>query len=951
MGAWESLRTHPDRRPLPPGTRDRFERAFGRDFSHVRVHDDPRAHAVAEVLAAEAFMLGGELLLVASVGDLRAGGVTLPDAGSAGAQLGFDLVVGAGPRAVAEIELRRLRAKKASELTDKERFRIAELEVAQSNPDRKAADAVLRGLGLAPDDVVLQLATETAPEENPLRLTGVGIPTAGIRFDEVSGESATLTVTFPDAAPAPKAAQPPPETAAEAPEIERNAESVPLYCIDLDVIGGALPAGGEGDLFGDEVTVGPLTFAGMQGHADVFPDRRVDLDVTLRKVACERMAWGIAIDAPGGIADTVHIHGSVQLTDSGEFEISGGAALNIDIDLLGALQVTIEKPGRFRAVAEDPTLLGLHAVLAAGELPTVHVEAGTIAGFEGAVGTLFNARSEQALAFRDFNLAALVDLGIYQFSFGDLETRKVDLDAAGKRLAVNYFEGAVEGVVTDQLSGSVSIEPKDNLVLGSLTVHLNPLSDRFGDVDLGWTSLTLRDSRLDLTWVFVTPPSADRAQPEAPSALGVTMSGLHAESATATGLHLATRLAGAPVVVSMDANGEATIFGLEIPSMELLIAEDFLMAEGAVSGESLVAQGLVARLGQRLELGFSASSKALRFEALSDGSIPFRLDDLIVEGETLVRRPGAREVDTEGHPSTPGEAVMLKENQPLRAWTVRLEGDASGSIDRSGIDFEIEEPLGKRDFDPASQPMAPGEAVMLEEHHQPLEVVVGGESVELGKISGHIDTKAAAVSLEGGRYIRDHISVKFSRLSAIVELGKPGDTPAALGHLHLERGALVGVNSILKFHDIRLDGASFEIDDLSALVGQGELIQLFPTLQELTKHTSGSVGFRALLIWSLADTLDVKMKVADGKVTEGTIDPSGRLPTSNISGDLMTAVTRNGQLTELKLADLFASKGLRTTLDITWPLTDPIDVELGKFPDLQITAFENININLYVEPS
>ncbi len=853
--------------------------------------------------------LGGEMLLVATVGELRAGAVDLPGAASASVQTWFELVVGAGPRAVAEIELRRLRAKEASELTNEERIRIAELEVAQSNPDRKAADAVLRGLGIAPDDVVLQLATETAPGEEPLRLSGVGISTAQTRFDEVTGESATLTVTFPAAAPAPS------KPGSAPPEMERNKQGLPLYRIELDVTGGALPAGGEGKLLGDEATAGPLTFAGMEGHADVFPDRRIELDATLHKVACEKLAWGITIDAPGGIADTVHVYGSVQLTEAGEFEIAEGAALSIDIDLLGALQVTLEKPGKFRAVAEDPTLLGLHAVLAAGALPTVHVETGTIAGFEGAVGALLNARSEQPLSFRDFELAALVDLGIYQFSFGDLESGTIDFELAGRRLSVTYFEGAVEGVVTDQLSGSVSIDPKEDLVLGRLGLHLNPLSEKFGAVDLGWKSLRLHDSRLDLTWAFVTPASADRTQAEEASALGVSLSGLHAKSATATGLRLTTQLAGAQVAVSMDAQGEATIYGLDVPSMKLLIAEDFLMAEGAVSGESLVAQGLVAKLGPLLELHLNASSQALRFDALSDGNMPFALDNLSVQGN----------------------AVVLKDGQPLRSWFVHLDADVSGQLDREGLDLALDQPL----------------------------VAGGAETAELDKITAHIDKDAAAVTLEGGRYTRDHLDINFKSLSANVVLGMPGDKPAALGNLNLTRSAFVDGLPILKFSDISLAGASFEIDDLSALIGWSEMVQLFPTLKDLAKHTSGDASFRALVTFpSVPDAgepysyLDVSTKIKDGTLFDGVMIPN-RGPTIYFAGDFFPALLINGVHTDMKLVEMEGRKGVmirgrfvgvKVPMEITWPPGDPAEVDTTG-PNPSITGLENVNIVLQATPT
>ena len=47
--------------PLSPAERAYFEPRFGRDFSDVRVHDDPRAHAAADDINARAFALGSHI--------------------------------------------------------------------------------------------------------------------------------------------------------------------------------------------------------------------------------------------------------------------------------------------------------------------------------------------------------------------------------------------------------------------------------------------------------------------------------------------------------------------------------------------------------------------------------------------------------------------------------------------------------------------------------------------------------------------------------------------------------------------------------------------------------------------------------------------------------------------------------------------------------------------------
>jgi len=46
---------------LPRSTRDRFEAAFGHDFTHVRLHDDGDAHAATAALSAEAFTSGTDI--------------------------------------------------------------------------------------------------------------------------------------------------------------------------------------------------------------------------------------------------------------------------------------------------------------------------------------------------------------------------------------------------------------------------------------------------------------------------------------------------------------------------------------------------------------------------------------------------------------------------------------------------------------------------------------------------------------------------------------------------------------------------------------------------------------------------------------------------------------------------------------------------------------------------
>ncbi len=55
--------TRTEGRPLPDGILDDAERSFGHDFSRVRVHDDARARAAANVLDAPAFSFGSDIVL------------------------------------------------------------------------------------------------------------------------------------------------------------------------------------------------------------------------------------------------------------------------------------------------------------------------------------------------------------------------------------------------------------------------------------------------------------------------------------------------------------------------------------------------------------------------------------------------------------------------------------------------------------------------------------------------------------------------------------------------------------------------------------------------------------------------------------------------------------------------------------------------------------------------
>ena len=338
----------------------------------------------------------------------------------------------------------------------------------------------------------------------------------------------------------------------------------------------------------------------VSGRIEQLGDGRVKVVAGVESASFGKVDWGgYVLAAEDGEATGVELGMELE-----KGEVAGEiVATNIGIDIkvaeVRAPKLDIEVPDTLRASLRNPVLRGLRASAAKGEPPKLHVDAGEVSGFDAVLEGVLNASSGSPLSFENFDTSVLIDLGRFPFSFARLVSGDVDIHAHGRDLVVERFEGPLTGEITDKQSGFVAVRPTEPLVLGPLSLHLGALSDKLGPVDLGWGSLTMSGGvNLDVAWQAL-PAAADRPK----GALSVTITGLHADEATARGLHVATRLAGAEVGITMTAEGEATIYGLNAPTLKLEIAESYFKVDGSITGESLKAQGLLAQLGRTLALG------------------------------------------------------------------------------------------------------------------------------------------------------------------------------------------------------------------------------------------------------------------------------------------------------------------------------------------------------------
>ncbi|MET0053110.1 MAG: hypothetical protein ABW095_18790, partial [Candidatus Thiodiazotropha sp.] len=714
----------------------------------------------------------------------------------------------------------------------------------------------------------------------------------------------------------------------------------------------------------------------------------------------------------------VRLAGTVEKDEHG-FVVAKDTPIQVDVAEITSDELDIVLPGILQATLVDPVLNGLHVTLSRGRLPVLTIDTGMLQGVSALVSRVIRINSEQPLEFRGFDTTAMIKLGLVPFTFQQLITGKVDMTLFGRKLVVKRLDGAISGFLSDQESGGIKVNPIEPLVLGALDLHLNPLSERFGSVDLGWDTLTLsQDADFDLTWSPVQEMSGRQGPP---SGLEIRLKGLYANTATATGLWLSTDLLGAPVDLWMSAFGEALIFGLNLPAIDIQISTDRLAVEGVISGDRVQAQGLIAQLGERLRLEFDLASESLRFDALSDGPHRFGIDDIEVSGGM----------------------VALKGGHPIRWWDVRLSGDLSGSLGREGIkatldeaklgfeipvhhqesteagittgqdkdaDFEqdldldkevestdrdsdanthVEPPRLSRDetLDPdADESDAQDRDVDRDlpvemEFEQTQETRTGSHEIGLGRVDVHATRQDVGFTVGPGVYTGDGIELSFMSLQARGRLGRPGDRPGKLGRVQLSNGGYSTEQGlpIMKLSDIDIQGAYFEIDDLSSWVGKPELAQLDGSmLRQLARGVSGSARFRAILKpgedMSLSEVpdfdviADIRSGVISGQVRGPRIgpfyvpkpililppikvDPPDWVPYSGLlmfedradqgSLELFRAYARL-PVTGWKLRILHVS--------VDWPPSDPVLVDLpSDYIDPVVSTLENVNLDLNVQ--
>jgi hypothetical protein len=654
-----------------------------------------------------------------------------------------------------------------------------------------------------------------------------------------------------------------------------------------------------------------LGAAGVSGRIEELGDGRVRVVAAAESASFGRVDWGgYVLDAVDGVATGVALGMELEKGEVAGDVVATDIGVDIEVTELGATKLDVEVPDTLRASLRNPVLHGLRASVAKGELPTLHVDAGVVSGFDAVLEGVLNASSGSPLSFQNFDTSAQIHLGSFPFSFAQLVSGDVDIHAYGRDLVVERFEGPLTGELTDKQSGFVAVRPTAPLVLGPLSLHLGAVSSKLGPVDLGWGSLTMSGGvNLDVAWQAL-PATADRPT----GALSVTITGLHADEAIATGLHFATRLAGADVQITMAAEGRATVFGLGVPALELEIAESYFKVGGTITGERLEAQGLLAQLGERLRLEFGAQSKGIRFNALSDGDDSFSLDELVVSGD----------------------AVALQGGRPIRTWQFRVAGDLTGTVGEKGIEAKL--PDASVGFG------MPGETM---------------HEVDTGKLGVTLEGDLATFEVGPGTFEEEGIKIEFKKVTGRGQLGQPGDSPTSLGGLTLNGGAYSDGLPIVKLSEIELTKATIVIDDLSKWIGTPELAQLDQgQLQQLADAITGTAEFTIVLVGAMPNpwanvTINPGKHDDPNKVTGyytwsligmGGFELNGRLLTSAGSGGTVDI-----------LYD-FESTPLSGTAK--WPPKQPIDLHLvGKkwwvpgaaTGSKEISAYTDIKFDLQLD--
>lgn len=651
-----------------------------------------------------------------------------------------------------------------------------------------------------------------------------------------------------------------------------------------------------------------LAAAGVSGRIEELGDGRVRVVAGVEGASFGKVDWGgYVLAAVDGVATGVALGMELEKGEVAGEIVATDIGVDIEVTELGATKLDVEVPDTLRATLRNPVLHGLRAGVAKGEIPKLHVDSGVVSGFDAVLEGVLNASSGSSLSFENFDTSAMIDLGRFTFTFKQLISGDVDVNAFGRKLFIERFEGPLSGELTDKQSGSLVLNPSKPLVLGPLSLHLGARSENLGPIDLGWGSLTMHETtRLGVDWQAL-PVAEDRPT----GALSLTLSELYAKEAIATGLHFKTRLAGADVEITMIANGKAKIFNLNAPELKLEIAEEYFKVDGSITGDNLEAEGLLAQLGERLCLMFEASSDSIIFDALSDGEDRFRLDELVLSGNDEI-------------------AVSLQKDRPLRTWTFTVQGDLWGTIGDQGI-------AGHLTGIPGYVAGKPRQAQLS------LGAPKGETDIQTEKLDFKLQQEQVPFDIGPGSLDIPGITVTFGHVIGTGKLGQPGDTPTSLGGLSLNDGAYSGNLPIIKLSDIKLTSGTIEIDDLSQWVDESDFQQLNDEyLKEFANAISGNSSFTI----GLDGMLDPRAKVVINPVEHDAFEKiqgtytwdQAELVDVKLEGSLLTSAGSGETIDTLYVFDSWALSG-----NAKWPPNKPIELNLQDKTTGEFTGPYNIN--------
>jgi hypothetical protein len=583
---------------------------------------------LAALQKALAVKLGGEILWTARVDSLTAGTVVLASGqGAERIDVGFDLAFAGGPRALALLEVGRIEREAADrDLTSEERARVEALMAVEGSSDPAAISRTLEGLGLAGDGIKLELHVLESEVTSRIGISGVDTGDAQHDVEDVEG-SARITFSFP-----PGKKEAPEGEPDQATEGEEKTDR-PLYTVEIDVPTGTIPAGLDLGV----VDLGELRLAGLEGKVTMLESGRLELEGKLASASASGLRYDtLAISCPGGRAEGVTVRGTFQL-EAGELPtMESMLSLTIEVPRIDAPSLVLDKPGAWRANAQDAAISGLTINLGseaeAALLPLIQIREGQIAGLDAAVGTLL-VDTEHAITFQGFELGAILETGSYRFSVADLDANQVQLKSGDKTLTIERFDGAVDdGFVDKDGNGSLHVELSSAMTLGAIDA---PFSAAHVSLD----SLTLPAASVTVQWVVTEAPTHEIAEDGTPagrSIIGVTLSDLDVPVAHAQGLRVTTEVKGKPVTLTLPPPGLASLYGIRAESLGVTLAEDLLLVDGKVSAEEGRVSGLGSQIGESLAAQLDVWVGKTTFEGLGTDGVRFALADLLVDATGTV---------------------------------------------------------------------------------------------------------------------------------------------------------------------------------------------------------------------------------------------------------------------------------------------------------------------------